>query len=189
MGFCGTDISSEIISKVIAAGSLVCFDAFSEREPVPTSLENAASIIDGLIGQGPEIHHRTRRLRRIHHPLGQQNSGEIFFGVGIPRRTVPALPPNRPGTLQRSSRCGKTDRPVPQPRLLPKNISEPNFCSEVSWSVVINSTDGRDRMRSLSRRPPFSIICAKALKSSAVDTSPALPFSKTGGGGNLPVTG
>src|ERR1700722_5930570 len=78
---------------------------------------------------------------------------------------------------------------MPQPRLAPKKISEPSFCSDVSWLVVISSTDGRDRMRSLPNRPPFNIICAKALKSSAVDTSPALPFSKTGGVENLPVAG
>src|SRR5258707_8768700 len=71
MGFCSTDISREIISKVIAS---------------------SPSIIDGLIGQGPEIHHRTRWLRRIHHPLGQQNSSEILGGIGIPRRAVAAIP-------------------------------------------------------------------------------------------------
>src|SRR5882757_7737895 len=71
MGFCSTDISREIISKVIA--------------PSP-------SIIDGLIGQGPEIQHCTRWLRRIRHPLGQQNSGEILGGDGIPRRALAPIP-------------------------------------------------------------------------------------------------
>src|SRR5260370_29533650 len=41
-------------------------------------------IVDGLIGRGPEIHHHARRLRRIHHPPGNQNFGKILFCIGIP---------------------------------------------------------------------------------------------------------
>jgi hypothetical protein len=48
------------------------------------------------------------------------------------------------------------------------------------WSVVINSTDGQDRMRSLPYFPSFSIISPKASRSSTVETSPPAPDSKTG---------
>jgi hypothetical protein len=49
------------------------------------------------------------------------------------------------------------------------------------WSVVINSTDRRDKMRWLSYFPPFSIIWPKASRSSTVETSPPAPDSKAGG--------
>src|SRR5258708_34010937 len=50
------------------------------------------SIVDRLIGRGPEIRHHARRLRRIHHPLGQENAGELLVRVGIPGGTVAAIP-------------------------------------------------------------------------------------------------
>jgi hypothetical protein len=62
MGFCGTDMFSEIISEVIAAGYLFVLTRFPDANRRPSrvrgrpSLENTLSIIDGLIGQGPEIH-------------------------------------------------------------------------------------------------------------------------------------
>ena len=55
--------------------------------------------------------------------------------------------------------------------------------------VVIIVMDSRESTRAFPRLPPLSIIWAKALKSSAVETRPAAPFSKTGGFENRPVTG
>ena len=55
------------------------------------------------------------------------------------------------------------------------------------WSMVISSTDGRDRMRSRPYAPLPSIIRPKASRSSAVETSPPPPDSKTGGRAKVPV--
>src|ERR687898_584754 len=75
------------------------------------------------------------------------------------------------------------ETPNPQPWLSqkPGKKLDTTFCSEVIWSVVMTSTDRRDRMRSLPYFPLFSIISPKASRSSTVETSPPDPDSKTGG--------
>src|SRR5579859_4161516 len=66
---------------------------------IPTWLphERRGSIVDRLIGGGPEVGHHLWSYRRVHQPLGQQDPGELFPGVGIPGRAVAALPAETAG--------------------------------------------------------------------------------------------
>jgi hypothetical protein len=50
--------------------------------------------------------------------------------------------------------------------------TEAAFCSQAIWSLVISSTDRRERRRSLPCLPLFSSILQKARKSWAVETNP-----------------
>src|SRR5260370_23405058 len=74
--------------------------------------------------------------------------------LGSEYQEVPRPPsqPYRPGTAAMSSRLVTTDTPNPQP--LPSKNPELRldaaFCSGVSWSVVMSSTDSLDRIRELS---------------------------------------
>src|SRR6185437_8797397 len=111
------------------------------------------------------------------------------FGSEYQEVPYPPSQPKRPGAECGSSRPVKTDRPKPQPLALPRNNCDSRFWSATIWFVVIIVMDSRDNMRALPRLPPLSIIRANALKSSAVETRPAAPFSNSGGFENLPVTG
>ncbi len=79
----------------------------------------------------------------------------------VPR---PPSQPYRPGVAARSSRRVTMETPNPQPRLSKSPGSKPDsaFCAGVSWSVVIVSTDGLDRRRTLPYLPLFSIIWPNA---------------------------
>src|SRR5208283_4256015 len=70
-----------------------------------------------------------------------------------------------------------TDRQKPHPRVSknPGTSPETALFAGVSWSVVISSTDGRDRMRVVPSVPPPRSIRAKVRKSTAVETRPAPP--------------
>jgi hypothetical protein len=104
-GFCDTDIAGGIISEVMAIVpraqrskplGLMRLQNRGPLTPLATgprfceaalmcciaSGERSRSIVDGLIGQGPEIRQHGRRPRRIHHPLGRQDAGEILRETG-----------------------------------------------------------------------------------------------------------
>ena len=64
----------------------------------------------------------------------------------------PPFQPYWPGVAATPSRWVTTHTPKPHPRLSQRpGNGDAAFCSGVSWSVVINSTEGLDRMCS----PPF----------------------------------
>src|SRR5215212_2394503 len=73
--------------------------------------------------------------------------------------------------------------PNPQPRFSQDDgkKGETAFCSGVIWSLVMSSTEGHERIRSLPNFPLLSIISPKTSKSSAIETNPPPPDSKTGG--------
>src|SRR5215470_17084194 len=50
------------------------------------------SIVDRLIGKRPEVGHDGRHLRRFHHPLGEQDAGQIFLRVRVPGGAKTAFP-------------------------------------------------------------------------------------------------
>jgi hypothetical protein len=72
-----------------------------------------------------------------------------------------------------------------QPRAAKSSRQKPEiaFCSGVSWSVVMVSTDGRET----SGAPPRRSISAKARQSAAVETSPAPPDGNAGGALHCPL--
>src|ERR1700682_191276 len=71
-------MSSEIISEVIAG---------KMARQAPRRL-----VVDGLIDRGPEIDEGARRLRGLHHSLGQQNGGVLLAWVEVPRGAIAAVP-------------------------------------------------------------------------------------------------
>src|SRR6516164_3067813 len=106
----------------------------------------------------------------------------VRFSDGSARQDVPRPPsqpyiPIDPASLVRRV---TTDTPNPQPCDSKKSSVKPDvaFCSGVSWSVVISSTEGLERMRTLPSLPLLSIIWLKVKKSSAVETSPPAPDGK-----------
>src|SRR5947209_4316171 len=86
--------------------------------------------------------------------------------LGSEYQEVPRPPsqPYRPGTAAMSSRLVTTETPNPQPWLSKKPEISPDtaFCSGVSWSVVMVSTESLDRTRSPPCLPWESIIWPKA---------------------------
>jgi hypothetical protein len=140
------------------------------------------SVVDRLVGRGPEIEIDVRSPGGIPDALGHQDPDQVLLRVRIPGRTIAAVPAEPSGDRPHIVTPGDHDMPKPQPRLSqkPGKKSETAFCSGVMWSVVISSTESLDRMRSRPCFPLFSIIRPKARKSSTVETSPPPPDSKTG---------
>src|SRR6266404_8156568 len=75
----------------------------------------------------------------------------VRSSLGSERHEVPRPPsqPKLPTGAATSSRRVTTDNPNPQPWLSksPVTRSDPVFCSRVSWSVVMVSTEGLDGQR------------------------------------------
>src|SRR5438270_8472006 len=59
--------------------------------PVRTG-KRGASVVDRLIGRGPEIEKDARRTGGIPDALGHQNPDQLLLGVHVPRRAVAAVP-------------------------------------------------------------------------------------------------
>jgi hypothetical protein len=53
---------------------------------------NPASVVDRLIGRGPEIEKDTGRTGGVHEALGHQDPDHVFLGVRIPGRAYAAIP-------------------------------------------------------------------------------------------------
>ena len=104
-------------------------------------------IINRLIRQRPEIANEIRRNRRgksrwlMTIPI-ISSAGSLFHEV-----PNPPFQPYCPGVAAIPSRLVTILTPKPQPRLSQRpGNGDAAFCSAVSWSVVIVSTEGRDRM-------------------------------------------
>src|SRR5216684_1131696 len=62
----------------------------------------ASSVLDRLVGEGPEVRHDVRRYRGFHHALGEEDAGEVLAWI----RTAcgadaadPAEPPRYRGKI------------------------------------------------------------------------------------------
>lgn len=106
--------------------------------------------------------------------LGHQDPDHVLFRVDIPGCAVAAIPavPSRDigHVVAPCDSLVIMDTPKPQPRLSqkPGKKGDTAFCSGLMWSVVISSTESRERIRSRPCLPWFSIIRPKASKSSTV---------------------
>jgi hypothetical protein len=88
----------------------------------------------------------------IHEALGYQDPDHVFLGVRIRGRAHAAVPAEQSG-----NRC-QIVVPGGDGNAEPPAAVVTAFCSGVRWSVVMSSTDGRDRMRPRPYRLLFSII-------------------------------
>src|SRR6266704_1217820 len=62
-------------------------------------LRGPRSIVDRLIGGGPEVDEYSRSLRRFHEPLRHEDPDQVFFGIRIAggaQAAIPAEPAHRP---------------------------------------------------------------------------------------------
>ena len=116
----------------------------------------------------------------------RSSAGSLYQEVPIPPSQ-----PYVPTDFATSVRSVTTATPKPQPctRKKPGTRPEAAFCSGVSWSLVMNSTDGRDRIRSPRLTPLPRSMSAKARKLSTVETRPPPPDGNDGSRLHCPSAG
>ena len=119
------------------------------------------SIVDRLIGRGPEVDEDARSLRRFHEALRHEDPDHVFPGIRIAggaQAAIPAEPAHRP---QLVTPGGDRNAEPPSPVVAEEDV-RPRLLRGGQLSVVMSSTEGRDRMRPRVCRPLFNSIWQKA---------------------------